>query len=136
MTDLSSELARWFPDGPVANSLQVLDEEMRVTLDREHWLAAGLDGEIQVVVEGSRVFTPIKLDQGRNVGVYAVRDRLLAGGYAWQNSMDLLPQKAFLIDQPLGRGHVIAFAEDSNFRAMSPAMELLFVNAVLMGTSR
>ncbi len=109
---------------------------MRVTLDREHWLAAGLDGEIQAVVDGSRVFTPIKLDRGRNVGIYTIKDRLLAGGYAWQNSRDLLPQKAFLIDQPLGRGHVIAFAEDPNFRALSPAMELLFINAVLMGTSR
>ena len=109
---------------------------MRVTLDREHWLASGLDEEIQVVVEGSRVFTPVKLDRGRNVGIYAKKDRLLAGGHAWQNSQELLPQKAFLIDQPLGRGHVIAFAEDPNFRALSPAMQLLFINAVLMGTSR
>ena len=40
---------------------------------REHWLSAGTDGEIQVMVEGTRIFTPIKLDKGRNVGVYARR---------------------------------------------------------------
>jgi len=109
---------------------------LRVTLDREHWLAAGLDDEIQSVVEGARVFTPIKLDRGRNVGIYAKKDRLVAGGYAWQNSQDLLPQKAFLIDQPMGRGHVIAFAEDPNFRAVAEATELLFINAVVLGPGR
>ena len=109
---------------------------LRVLLDREHWLAAGLDDEIQSVVEGTRVFTPIKLDRGRNVGIYAKKDRLVAGGYTWQNSQDLLPQKAFLIDQPMGRGHVIAFAEDPNFRAVAEATELLFINAVVLGTSR
>jgi hypothetical protein len=109
---------------------------LRVTLDREHWLAAGLDEEIQPVGDGARVFSPIKLDKGRNVGIYSKKERLLAGGYAWQNSQDLLPQKAFVIDQPMGRGHVIAFAEDPNFRAVSEAPELLFMNAVLLGTSR
>ena len=109
---------------------------MRVTLDREHWIAAGLDDEVQVVVEGSRVFNPIKLDKGRNVGVYAKKDRLVAAGFAWPPSVDLLAQRAFLVDQPMGRGHVIAFAEDPNFRAVSEAAELLFINAVLLGTSR
>ena len=109
---------------------------MRVTLDREHWLAAGLDDEMQAVVEGTRVFSPIKLDKGRNVGIYAKKDRLVAGGVAWPASVDLLAQRAFVIDQPVGRGHVIAFAEDPNFRAVTEAAELLFMNAVLLGTSK
>ncbi|HSD67210.1 MAG TPA: M14 family metallopeptidase, partial [Vicinamibacteria bacterium] len=44
---------------------------LRVTLDPEHWLAAGTDGEIYAIVESRRVFTPLKLDKGTNVGVYA-----------------------------------------------------------------
>jgi len=106
---------------------------LRVSLDTEHWLSAGLDDEIQVVVEGRRIFTPIKLDKGRNVGLYAARDRLLAAGFAWDNPMEQLPQKAFLLHQPLGRGHVIAFAEDPNYRAFAGCTELLFMNAVLLG---
>ena len=35
--------------------------------------------------------------------------------------------------QPLGAGHVIAFAEDPNYRAFTEATQLLFVNAVLLG---
>jgi hypothetical protein len=88
------------------------------------------------VVEGSRVFNPIKLDKGRNVGVYAKTERLVSAGFAWPASINLLTQRAFLIDQPMGRGHVIAFAEDPNFRAVSEAAELLFINAVLLGSSR
>ncbi len=109
---------------------------LRVTLDREHWLAAGLDGEVQAIVEGVRIFTPVKLDRGRNVGIYATKDRLVAGGYAWEASQNQLPQKAYLMHQPLGRGHVIAFAEDPNFRAAAPATGLLFVNAVVLGPGR
>ena len=37
------------------------------------------------------------------------------------------------MDQPLGEGHVIAFAEDPNYRAFTEATSLLFMNAVLLG---
>jgi hypothetical protein len=35
--------------------------------------------------------------------------------------------------QPLGEGHVIAFAEDPNYRGYAEVTELLFMNAVLLG---
>jgi hypothetical protein len=108
---------------------------VRVTLDPEHWLASGTDGEVQAIVEGTRVFTPIKLDKGRNVGVYAAKDRLIVGGLAWDEAQAQLAQKAFLIHQPLGQGHVIAFAEEPNYRAFTEATQLLFANAVLLGAS-
>jgi hypothetical protein len=106
---------------------------LRVALDGEHWLSAGSDGEVQALVDGQRIFTPIKLDKGRNVGVYARGDRLVASGLAWDDARDLLASKAYLIHQPVGDGHVIAFAEDPNFRAFTEATELLFINAVLFG---
>jgi hypothetical protein len=106
---------------------------MRVELDTEHWLASGHDTELQAIVEGQRVFTPIRLDRGRNVGLYAAKDRLVAGGLAWDEARDQLARKAFLMAQPMGRGHVIAFAEDPNYRAFTEATELLFANAVLLG---
>ena len=106
---------------------------LRVELDPEHWLSAGSDGEIQAIVEGRRVFTPIKLDEGVNVGVYREQEQLLASGLAWDDAQKLLAQKAFLIHQPTGQGHLVAFAEDPNFRAFTEATELLFMNAVLLG---
>ena len=106
---------------------------LRVQLDTEHWLASGTDGEIQVMVEGQRVFTPAKLDKGRNVGVYAKKDRLVAGGLVWEEARDQLAEKAYLVEEPMGKGRVIAFAEDPNYRAFTEASELLFINAVLLG---
>jgi hypothetical protein len=106
---------------------------LRVELDTEHWLASGHGAEVQAIVEGQRVFAPIRLDKGRNVGLYAARDRLVAGGLAWDEARDQLARKAFLVAQPHGRGHVVAFAEDPNYRAFTEATELLFANAVLLG---
>lgn len=106
---------------------------IRVALDKEHWLTAGLDDEIAVIVEGSRVFHPLKLDQGTNVGIYAKDDRLVAGGLVWPEVRTLFSQKAYLMHQPMGQGHVIAFAEDPNYRAFTEATQLLFINAVLLG---
>jgi hypothetical protein len=106
---------------------------LRVRLDRNHWLTAGLDGEIQAVIEGARVFAPLKLDAGRNVGIYENADRLVAAGLVWKEAQPLLAQRAFLMHQPLGAGHIIAFAEDPNYRAYAEATELLFINAVLLG---
>jgi hypothetical protein len=106
---------------------------LRVILDPEHWLSAGTDGQIHAIVDGRRVFTPLKLDKGTNVGVYARKDQVVGSGLVWDDVRDLLAQKAFLMHEPLGEGHVIAFAEDPNYRGYAEATELLFMNAVLLG---
>ncbi|CAN5520197.1 M14 family zinc carboxypeptidase [soil metagenome] len=108
---------------------------LRVALYPYHWLTAGLDDEIQTVVEGSRVFAPIRLNNGTNVGVYARRDRLVAAGLVWDEAQPLLAERAYLMHQPMGRGHIIAFAEDPNYRAYAEATQLLFINAVLLGAA-
>lgn len=108
---------------------------LRVTLNDNHWLSAGTDGELQVQAESTRVFTPIKLDRGLNVGIYAAKDRLLASGLIWPETLAQLPQKAYLIHQPYGQGHLIAFAEDPNYRAYAEATMFLFLNAVVLGTA-
>jgi hypothetical protein len=107
---------------------------LRVNLDLEHWLAAGTDGQISGLVDGQRIFTPLKLDKGRNVGVYGGPDPdPVISGLVWEDAKAQLAYKAFLMHQPTGQGHVIAFAEDPNFRAFTEATELLFINAVLLG---
>ena len=59
---------------------------LRVVLDSEHWLSAGSGGRVHAVVEGRRVFTPLKLDAGTNVGLYAARDELVASGLVWDEA--------------------------------------------------
>lgn len=106
---------------------------LNVTLDTNHWLTAGNDGQTQVMIEGNRVFAPLKLNSGRNVGIYATKDKLIASGLIWPDAQDILVQKALLMHQPFGQGHVIAFAEEPNYRAFTEGTMLLFMNAVLLG---
>ena len=134
------------PEQPIdyLDAIAPVDEEpeqtpgaiVKVLLDTGHWLAAGTDGEIGALVEGSRIFSPLKLDQGTNVGRYADVDDLVLSGIVWDAAKPQLANKAFLIHQPVGRGQVIAFAEDPNYRAYAESTELLFMNAVLLGPGR
>ena len=61
---------------------------------------------------------------------------LVMGGIVWEDAKPQLASKAFLVHQPMGRGQLIAFAEDPNYRAYAEATELLFINAVLLGPGR
>ena len=106
---------------------------MRANVDPEHWLSAGSDKELHVMVEGTRVFSPITLDKGRNVATYATGETAVSAGLMWPEARTQLGNKPALIEQPRGRGHVIAFVEDPNFRAFMEGTELLFINAVLLG---
>ncbi|MDP1569434.1 MAG: M14 family zinc carboxypeptidase [Vicinamibacterales bacterium] len=108
----------------------------RVLMNMEHWMSSGTDGEIQGMVEGDRVFAPLTLDRGTNVGLYADRERLLASGLMWNEARTQLAQKAFLLHQPMGQGKIVAFAEDPNFRGFAEQTQLLFMNAVLLGPVR
>ncbi|HSW28518.1 MAG TPA: M14 family zinc carboxypeptidase [Longimicrobiales bacterium] len=109
---------------------------LRVLLDTDHWLSAGTDGDIGAMVEGSRIFSPITLDAGTNVGRYADEDGLVLSGIVWDDAQPQLANKAFLIHQPVGRGQLVAFAEDPTYRAYAETTELLFMNAVLLGPGR
>ncbi|MCC6163970.1 MAG: peptidase M14 [Acidobacteria bacterium] len=106
---------------------------MRTNVDTEHWLAAGTGSSLHVMVEGTRVFSPITLDKGRNVATYATGDDAVIAGLMWPEARTQLGNKAAVIVQPRGRGHVVAFAEDPNFRAFTEGTELLFINAILLG---
>lgn len=106
---------------------------LRTVLDPTHVLSAGSNREIGVMVSGSRIFTPLTLDRGTNVGIYAPLDRLVMSGIVWEEARPQLANKAFLMQQPLGRGRIIAFAEDPNFRGYAEGTQLLFMNAVLLG---
>jgi hypothetical protein len=115
---------------------QVPGAIIKTILDTDHWLTAGTDGEIGVLVNGTRVFRPLTLDDGTNVGRYGELDDLVLSGIVWEESRPQLASKAFLMHEPVGSGQIIAFAEDPNYRAYTEATQLLFINAVLLGPGR
>ncbi len=109
---------------------------LAVTIDPDHWLGFGYRGSASVVHDSSNIFTPVKLDRGTNVAIYATGDQLVRAGFVWDESRRQLPQKAYLVHQPHGRGHVVAFAEDPNVRAFADGLNLLLLNAVLLTAGR
>ena len=109
---------------------------LKVVLDTQHWLSAGTDGEIGVLVEGSRIFSPLTLNDGTNVGRYGTLDELVLSGIVWEEAQPQLANKAFLMHEPFGAGQIIAFAEEPNYRAYTEATQLLFINAVILGPGR
>ena len=105
---------------------------MRATLDLTHPLTFGYETEqIGVLVSGDDFYRPSK--EGSNPAVF-VGDDLLVAGFAWpDNTQEFLEGTAWMIDEPLGRGRVILFADDPNFRLLWPSLSRLFLNGILFG---
>jgi hypothetical protein len=108
---------------------------LRVKLDTEQWLAFGYDGDANVIASSRNIFTPLKLDKGRNVGLYMPEDKVLLSGFIWEDTKKQIANKAYLMHQRHGSGHVVAFAEDPNYRAFFDGLNLLLINAVFLGPS-
>jgi hypothetical protein len=104
-----------------------------VLLDRTHWLTAGYDApRLTVLVEGDDFFRPSR--DGANVGIFPSTGPLVRAGFTWPgNTERLLRGTAFLIDEPLGRGHVILFANEPMFRGWWRALDRLVLNALVLG---
>ncbi|MEC7724783.1 MAG: hypothetical protein VYD05_04670, partial [Planctomycetota bacterium] len=100
------------------------------------WLGFGYAGEASVVHDSGHILTPVKLDRGTNVARYAAREELVRAGFLWDENARQLPEKAYLVHQPHGRGHVVAFAEDPNVRAFADGLNLMLMNALLLTAGR
>jgi len=109
---------------------------LRVELDTESCLAAGFPaGAVNVLATSHRIFTPLKLDKGENVGVFAPANTLVRSGFVLAASREQLPRKAYLMVQEHGRGKVVAFAEDPAARGLTRATMLLLANAVFFAAA-
>jgi hypothetical protein len=105
----------------------------KARLDADHWITAGVAQSVNALVDGRAVFTPIKLDKGVNAAVLLSPNALLASGYLWTENRNLLAHKPLLVVSREGRGNVIGFTADPNYRAYLDGMNLLFLNAVFGG---
>ena len=114
---------------------------LRAELDLQRWLAAGAaDAELPVLVDSDRILLPPEgpPDASRRVVArYAPADggALLLSGHAWPESLERLPGAVFAYEERVGRGRVVAFAEDVNFRGFWRGADRMFLNAVVLGPS-
>jgi hypothetical protein len=107
----------------------------RATLDRTSPLTYGYEGPtLPVLIDSGYFFRPSK--EGTNAVIFSPDDddeqTLRIAGFVWpDNTERLLRGTAYVIEEPTGRGHVVLYAEDPNFRAIWRSTTRLLFNAFL-----
>ena len=109
---------------------------VRAKLDPDHWLNAGMGDTVHALIRGRAIYTPLTLDKGQNPAVLMGADELVAGGYLWEENRKQLAYKPLTMVQSHGRGLVIGFAADPNYRAYLDGLNVIFLNAVFRGPAR
>ena len=108
---------------------------VKAHVDPDHWLGAGIASSLNVLIRGSDIYTPVTLDQGRNVAFFAAKEELLVSGYMWEENREQLAFKPFVISEPQGRGQVIGFTQDPTVRAYLDGLNAIIMNAIFRGPS-
>ncbi len=107
---------------------------MRATVDRTTYLTYGLEqDELPVLLSGGSFFRYSK--EGSNALVFDAKPKrpLTVSGFVWEgNTEKLLAGTAYIIDEPMGGGHVILFAEEPVFRGIFRATTRPFFNSILL----
>ncbi|HMF57916.1 MAG TPA: M14 family zinc carboxypeptidase [Pyrinomonadaceae bacterium] len=107
---------------------------LRATVDRTTFLTYGYDDpSLPVLVSSGYFFRPSR--EGTNAIVFTGTGSLLVSGFVWPNTERLLRNTSYLIEEPTGRGHVVVFAEDPNFRGFWRSTTRLFFNSFLFSPS-
>ena len=101
-----------------------------IELDSSHPLAFGRKEKMAVFRSHNNYFQP-SANPGSNVAVYS--DSPLLSGYISAENLERLPGTAAILARSAGRGRVILFADDPNFRAFWWGSNSLFMNAVFFG---
>lgn len=102
-------------------------------VDPEQWVNAGVPASVYTMVSGRAIYTPIRIDKGVNAVTFEGPEQLLASGYMWDAYRKQLAFKPFVITARSGRGVVVAFTANPNYRAALDGLNLLFLNAVFRG---
>ena len=104
----------------------------RATVDRTTYINYGVNkDEIPVLIASAYFFRYSK--EGTNALVFdaAPKKPLTVSGFVWEgNTERLLKGSAYVIDESVGGGHVVMFAEDPFFRGMTRSTTRQFFNAI------
>ncbi|MFT3745733.1 MAG: M14 family zinc carboxypeptidase [Pyrinomonadaceae bacterium] len=104
----------------------------RATVDRTTYINYGVNkDEIPVLIASAYFFRYSK--EGTNALVFeaAPKKPLTVSGFVWEgNTERLLKGSSYVIDESVGGGHVVMFAEDPFFRGMTRSTTRQFFNAI------
>ena len=105
----------------------------RATVDRTTYLNYGVNkNEVPVLLASGYFFRYSK--EGTNAMVFDASGKkpLTVSGFVWEgNTEELLKGTSYAIDESMGGGHVVLFAEDPFYRGMTRSITRPFFNSVL-----
>ena len=104
---------------------------LRVELDEEHWLAFGAGSVVPAIVYGSHAYLAKRPVQ--TPARFADKGELRLSGLLWPEGRERWARSAYATRQSLGRGQVILFAGEPNFRGCFHGTERLLLNGLLLG---
>ena len=106
---------------------------LRAQVFQDHFVSFGFESELDVFFAGNIILSPTVETGGRSIVSFGQREGLVTSGFCWPKTLDLLAETPFVVHRSMGRGHIIAFTDDPNFRSMYPALQRLFINAAMFG---
>ena len=106
---------------------------VKAKVDQEYWATVGVPPSLYAMYTGRGIYAPLPTDKGVNAVTYEAVDSVLASGYMWEENKKQLARKPLMMVSIQGRGVVIGFASDPNFRAYLDGLNVLFLNAVFRG---
>ena len=106
---------------------------LRVKVDPQHFLGYGYDRDTAATVQSNFAFTISRT--GQNAAAFADERQVRLAGFMWPEVQKAMARTLFAWVEPAGRGNVILFAEDPNFRAAQLSTLRMFFNAVFLGPS-
>ncbi|MDQ3310109.1 MAG: hypothetical protein M3497_08265, partial [Gemmatimonadota bacterium] len=126
-------LATASPTASDASPQPVPGANFDAVLDRTHWLTFGYEQpRLTVLFEGDAFLRLSR--EGSNVAVFPTSGRFHRAGFTFPENTDrLLRGTALLIQEPVGSGHAILFANEPMFRGWWRALDKLVLNAILLG---
>ncbi|MFQ6077793.1 MAG: hypothetical protein ACE5NJ_01440, partial [Thermodesulfobacteriota bacterium] len=126
--DALKELERWderlrlfMPRGAI----------LTANLDEDHWLTFGVGPRVPVILFTSYAY--LSRDPVKTPARLANRNHLRLSGLLWPEARDRWANTAYATRESLGRGQVILFAGQPNFRAYFHGSQRLLLNALLFG---
>lgn len=113
----------------------------QASLDPYHWLSYGYprDGynpiPVSVPVEGDILY---KTPEGGGVIDFSADAKVkkTLSGWTWPSTEKDLSGTSWLLTKSIGRGTVVMFSQDPNWRAQYPGLWKLYLNSIILGSMR
>ena len=90
--------------------------------------AFGMPSELFAFMEGTRTFA--LAGDGGDVAAFSAEPA--ASGFISEENVGKVSRRVYLAEERVGRGHVVLFAGDPNFRGFWHGLTGLFLNAVYL----